>query len=65
VKVAHIRTTIDRHTGEVIQQKVVGYEDVDEDKFYRPLVEIFLARIMNDDDTWRQLEVRAAGCGEM
>ena len=65
MKVAHIRTTIDRHTGEVLQEEIVGDEEVDEDKFYRPLVEIFLARIMEDDDIRRQLEVRAAGCGEM
>lgn len=65
MKVAHVKTTIDRHTGEVLQSEIVGYEEVDEDKFYRPLVEIFLARLMNDDDIRRQLEVRAAGCGEM
>ena len=64
MKVARIKTTIDRHTGEVLQEEIVGYEEVDEDKFYRPLVEIFLARIM-EDDIRRQLEVRAAGCGEM
>ncbi|NLW01213.1 MAG: hypothetical protein GX041_08490 [Clostridiales bacterium] len=65
MKVAHIKTTIDRHTGEVKQQEIVSYEEVDEDEYYRPLAEIFFERIMKDNDIRRRLEVRAAGCGEM
>jgi len=64
VRVAHIRTTIDRHTGEIIQQKVIGYEEVDEDQYYKPLVEILGKRFMEETGIRKQPEMRAAGCEE-
>lgn len=48
MKVAHLRTKIDRKTGEVIKQEIIEIEEVDEDKFYRPLVEIYGDRFIKD-----------------
>lgn len=45
MRVAHVKTTIDRHTGKVISQEITGYETVDEDEYYRPLAEMFWKRI--------------------
>lgn len=46
MRVAIVRTTIDRKTGQELNQEVIGTEEIDEDKFYRPLVEIFGKRIL-------------------
>lgn len=46
MKVAIVRTTIDRKTGKLIDQQIIGTEEVDEDRFYRSLVEIFGKRIL-------------------
>lgn len=48
MKLAHIRTTIDRHTGEVISKEIIGYKVVDEYEYFRPLVEIFWKRIQEE-----------------
>ena len=37
---AIVRTTVDRKTGRQNSEEVIGHEEVDEDAFYRPLVEI-------------------------
>lgn len=47
MRVAIVRTTIDRSTGRQVSQEIVGYDDVDEDAYYRPLVEIFGKRILD------------------
>jgi len=46
MEVAIVRTTIDRKTGKLIDQQIIGTEEVDEDRFYRSLVEIFGKRIL-------------------
>lgn len=43
---AIIRITIDRETGQQIEQEIIGYEEIDEDAYYRPLVEVFGKRII-------------------
>lgn len=48
MKVAYIKTTIDRRTSEVKNQEIVGYEEVNEDEYYRPLVEVFWMRIKKE-----------------
>ena len=48
MKVAHVKTTIDRKTGEVIKQEITGYKEVDEDEYYRPLVEMYGKRILKE-----------------
>ncbi|HHV99988.1 MAG TPA: hypothetical protein GXX36_10550 [Clostridiaceae bacterium] len=46
MQVAIIRTTIDRKTGQRLSEEIIGYEEVDEDAYYRPLVEIFGKRVL-------------------
>ena len=46
MQVAIVRTTIDRATGRQISEEIIGYEEIDEDTFYRPLVEIFGRRVL-------------------
>jgi len=46
MQVAIVRTTVDRATGEQISEKIIGYEEVDEDAFYRPIVEVFGKRVL-------------------
>jgi len=46
MKVAIVRTTIDRKTGQQISEEVIGYDELDEDAFYRPLVEILGKRVL-------------------
>lgn len=46
MKVAIVRATIDRKTGQLKSEEVIGYEEVDEDAYYRPLVEIFGKRVL-------------------
>lgn len=40
MEVALVSVKIDRHTGETINKEVKEVMEVDEDKFYRPLVEV-------------------------
>ena len=46
MQVAIVRTTVDRATGEQISEKIIGYEEVDEDAFYRPIVEVFGKQVL-------------------
>lgn len=46
MRVAIVRTTIDRKTGQELNQEVIGTEEIDKDKFYRPLVEVFGSRVL-------------------
>ena len=57
MKVAHVKTTIDRRTGEVIKREIIGYEEIDEDEYYRSLVEIFWKRIQKELEkgSWNQM----------
>ena len=41
MKVALITVSIDRETGEVIKEVAGGIEQINEDEFYRPLIEVF------------------------
>lgn len=40
MEIALVSVKIDRHTGETINKEVKEVMEVDEDEFYRPLVEI-------------------------
>lgn len=48
MRVAHISTTIDRKTGEVLKREITGYKEVDEDRYYGPLVKIWGDRILKE-----------------
>lgn len=40
MRVAVVKATINRDTGEVLKREVVDHIEMDEDEYYRPLVEI-------------------------
>lgn len=40
MQTAIIRTTTDKRTGRLIEERIIGIQEVDEDAYYRPLVEI-------------------------
>jgi len=65
VKVAHVKVTLDRKTGKKLHEETIGYEEMDEDEYYRPLVEIFWSRIKNeiekDPDKWFVEDRRGQG----
>lgn len=75
MKVAHVKVTLDRKTGKKLHEETIGYEEMDEDEYYRPLVEMFWSRIKNeiekDPDKWFKERkhnghpetVRDADCG--
>jgi len=46
MKVGILRITIDRSTGRELDRKIIGYEEIDEDAYYRPLVEMFGKRVL-------------------
>jgi len=46
MRAAVVKATIDRNTGEVLKREVVEHIEVDEDEYYRPLVEIFGEKII-------------------
>jgi len=41
------RITIDRSTGKRLNEEIIGFEEVEEDTFYRPLVEILGNRVLH------------------
>ena len=43
---AIVRVTIDRATGRQLEEQIIGYEEIDEDTFYRPLVEVLGKRVL-------------------
>lgn len=57
MKVAVVRTTIDKTTGRQINQKTIGYEEIDEDAYYRPLVEMLGDRILTSCKEEREKRV--------
>lgn len=56
MQVAHVKITIDRHTGKELSRETTGYGEMDEDEYYRPLVEMYWPRIQKemekDPDKW-------------
>lgn len=54
MQVAIVRTTIDRKTGQQIDKQIIGFEEIDEDIYYRPLVEIFGRRILEEYQTQKE-----------
>jgi len=46
MKAAIVRTTIDRKTGQKLREGIIGYEEIDEDIFYRPLVEVLGKQVL-------------------
>lgn len=48
VKVQTIRITIDRKTGQTIGTQVIDEQEMSEDEYFRPLVEIFGKRILEE-----------------
>jgi len=47
MQAAIVRVTVDRATGRKLEEQIIGYEEVDEDAFYKPLVEIFGKRVLD------------------
>lgn len=41
MKVAIVKTRIDRHTGETLSSEVEGFTEMSEEEYYQPLVEMF------------------------
>lgn len=46
MQVATVRVTLDRKTMEKIGEEVIGYQEMGEDEYYRPVVEILWPRFM-------------------
>ncbi|WP_213996435.1 hypothetical protein [Tepidanaerobacter syntrophicus] len=46
MQVATVRATFDRKTMEKIGEEVIDYQEMDEDEYYRPIVEILWPRFM-------------------
>jgi len=46
IQAAVVRVTVSRETGQKISEEIIGFEKVDEDAFYRPLIEIFGKRVL-------------------
>ena len=46
MQAAIVRVTIDRKTGQQLSERIIGFEEIDEDTFYRPLVEVLGKRVL-------------------
>jgi hypothetical protein len=46
MQVATVRVTLDRKTMQKIGEEVIGYQEMDEDEYYRPLVELLAPKFM-------------------
>lgn len=46
MQAAIVRVRIDRATGRQLEEQIIGYEEIDEDAFYRPLVEVLGKRVL-------------------
>jgi hypothetical protein len=46
MQVATVRVTFDRKTMQKIGEEIIGYKEMDEDEYYRPLVELLAPRFM-------------------
>lgn len=46
MQVTIVRTTVDRTTGRQLSEEIIGFEEIDEDAFYRPLVEVLGKRVL-------------------
>jgi hypothetical protein len=44
---AILSINIDRQNGREVERKVIGHEEIDEDVYYRPLVEMFGKRVLD------------------
>ena len=61
INVAEKVTTIDRHTGQVIKGEIVSVTEMDEDAYYRPLVEVLGRDFYNK---WEAGELDAEDAGK-
>lgn len=52
MKVALINTKINRHTGKVIGKEIKEIKTVNEDEFYRPLVEVLGNDFLRKFEKW-------------
>lgn len=48
MKVQVIRTTIDRKTGKTLSKQVIEEKEMDENEYFRPLVQVFGDRILKE-----------------
>lgn len=46
MQITIVRVTVDRRTGQQLEKQTIGFEEIDEDAYYRPLVEIFGKRVL-------------------
>ena len=49
-----IRVTTDKRTGQLLEERIIGIQEVDEDTYYRPLVEIIGRRLAEALENIRQ-----------
>lgn len=49
-----IRVTTDKRTGQLLEERIIGIQEVDEDVFYQPLVEIIGRRVVEALENIRQ-----------
>ena len=54
MQTAIIRTTTDKRTGLLLEERIIGIQEVDEDVFYQPLVEIIGRRVVEALENIRQ-----------
>jgi len=57
VKVQTVRITIDRKTGQTLSTQVLEEKEMDENEYFRPLVEIFGKRILEEMKKQKSSEV--------
>lgn len=48
MKTKTVRITIDRKTGQTLDRQVLEEKEIDENEYFRPLVEIFAKRILEE-----------------
>ena len=58
MQAAVVKIRMDRKTGKKISEEIIGYEEVDETEFYKPLVNLYYEKIFkaSDDNTAKMLE---------
>lgn len=64
MKVQTIRITIDRKTGQTISTQVIDEQEMSEDEYFRPLVEIFGKRILEEMKKQKSSEVGDSDAGK-
>lgn len=64
MKVQTVRITIDRKTGQTLSTQVLEEKEMDENEYFRPLVEIFGKRILEEMKKQKSSEVGDSDAGK-